>query len=329
MKACIVGAGAIGGLIAAYLARAGHEVSVIARGVHLAAIRETGLTLTTGEDKFTIRVPAAEDPATFGAHDVVFLALKAYSIGPMLPRIKPLVGAATTVVPAINGLPWWYFHRAGGRFDGSAIACVDPDGAMLAALDPARIVGCVVSAAAHVSEPGTIRQTSPEAPFALGEPDGSASVRTAALARAMTEAGMKTEVTADIRTVIWTKLLGNLGFNPVGALACARVDQIFAEPRLVNLIRAMMAEAMAVGAAYGIDFPVDIEQRLGIARRIGAIKSSMLQDVERGRPLEVEEIIGALVELARRVGIATPAVDAVYALTRGRDAAIRRSFHAQ
>lgn len=329
MKICIIGAGAIGGAIAVYLARAGHDVSVVARGAHLAAIRTHGLALVKGDERMTAPIAAAEDPGAFGAQDAVFITLKAHDIAAMLPRLAPLIGPETVVVPAINGLPWWYFHRAGGRFDGSAIDCIDPGGAMLRVLDSGRIIGCVVILAADMPEPGVVRQTSPAASFTLGEPDGGSHARTAALARVMTEAGMKIEVVADIRSAIWMKLLGNLCFNPVGALARARIDQIFERPGLVDLIRTLMAEAMAVGAAYGIEFPITVEQRLAVARKLGAFKSSMLQDVERGRPIEVEAILGAAVELARRVGIATPAIDAVYGLAGGLDAALRRSFHSQ
>ncbi|MSP87658.1 MAG: 2-dehydropantoate 2-reductase [Alphaproteobacteria bacterium] len=330
MKICIVGAGAIGGVIAVYLARAGHEVSVVARGAHLAAIRTRGLTLMRGDERSTHSVAAAaDDPAVFGLQDAVFITLKAHDIPAMLPRLAPLIGPETVVIPAINGLPWWYFHRAAGRFDGSAIECIDPGGAMLRALDPARIVGCMVMLAADMPEPGLVRQTSPAANFVIGESDGGPHERTTAFARIMTEAGMKVDVSADIRAAIWMKLLGNLGFNPVTALARARIDQIFAQSRLVDLIRNLMTETMAVGAAYGIEFPITIEQRLGMARKLGAFKSSMLQDVERGRPIEVEAILGTVVELARRVGIATPAIDAVYALAAGLDAALRRSFQPQ
>jgi 2-dehydropantoate 2-reductase len=322
MRVCIVGAGSVGGVIAAYLARAGHEVSVVARGPHLAAIAAKGLTLVRSEERFTARCRAADDPAAFGAQDAVFIALKAPSVGPMLPRLRPLVGPDTTVVPALNGIPWWYFHKERGRFDGTAVECVDPGGAMLKALDPARILGCVVYVAAEVAEPGLVRQTTPAAGFTLGEPDGTASPRAAALARAMTDAGMKTAVTADIREAIWTKLLGNVSFNPVAALALMRVDQVFAHGPLLALVRGVMAEAMAAGRAYGIAFSIGLDQRLEMARGLGRGRPSMLQDVERGRPMEVEAIVGAVAELGRRAGVATPAVDAVYALIAARNAAL-------
>jgi 2-dehydropantoate 2-reductase len=322
MKICIVGAGSVGGVIAAYLARAGHGVSVVARGQHLAAIAAGGLALVKGDERFAIRCRAADDPAAFGPQDAVFLALKAPAVAPMLPRLKPLLGPDTPVVPALNGIPWWYFHKQGGRFDGTPVECVDPGGAMLKALDPARIVGCVVYVAAELAGPGLVRQTTPAAAFTLGEPDGAASPRAAALAQAMTEAGMKTAVTPDIREAIWTKLLGNVSFNPVAALALMRMDQIFAQEPLVALVRAVMVEATAVGQAHGIAFSMSVDRRLEIARRLGRGRPSMLQDVERGRPMEVEAVVGAVAELARRAGVATPAIDAVYALIAARNATL-------
>lgn len=322
MKACVVGAGAIGGLIAAYLARAGHDVSAIARGAHLAAMCERGLTLRKGTDAFTVRVPASDDPELFGVQDVVFITLKAHGIGPMLTRLRPLIGSATVVVPAINGIPWWYFHGEGGRFAGSAIECVDPGGAMLAALEPSHILGCTVLAAANVADPGFVVQTTATAGFTLGELDGSASARAQRIVAAMNAAGMKADLTPRIRDAVWWKLLGNLAFNPVAALGCARTDQIFTEPRAIDLIRAVMTEAIAVGHALGISFPVTVEQRIEVARNLGAFKSSMLQDVEQGRPIEVEAIVGVVVELAHRLGVPTPAVDAVYALARLRNATL-------
>jgi len=322
MKICVVGAGAIGGQIAGHMARAGHEVSVVARGPHLEAIRARGLTIRHDAEAFTIGCATAGDPAAFEPQDAVFLALKAHDIAAMLPRLAPLLGAQTTVVPAINGLPWWYFHREGGRFDGRSIECVDPGGAMLAALDPARIVGCVVFAAGEVAEPGVIHQTMAGSPLTLGELDGRTSARLTDLAAALNGAGIKTTTTDAIRAAVWSKLLGNMSFNPVGALACARVDEIFAQPRLLDLVSALMTEAVAVSAAFGISYPFTVPQRVAAARKLGRFKSSMLQDVERGRPLEVEEIVGAVVELGAWAGVPTPTTAMVHALTKGRNLAI-------
>ena len=311
MKICIVGAGSIGGLIAAYLARAGHDVSLVARGPNLAAIAANGLTLVKGEERFTVKCRAADDPASLGAQDAVFLTLKAPSVGAMLLRLKPLLGPDTAVLPALNGIPWWYFHKEGGRFDGSPVECVDPGGAMLKSLDPARLIGCVVFPAAEVTEPGVVRQTTQQTDFTIGELDNNPSARALALAEAMTGAGMKTSLSPKIRDAVWTKLLGNVSFNPVAALALMRMDQIFTEPRLVELVRAVMTEAATVGKAYGIAFSMTVDKRLDVARGLGAGRPSMLQDVERGRRLEVEAIVGAVVELARRADVPTPATDVV------------------
>ena len=324
MKICVVGAGAVGGLAAAYLARAGHDVAVVARGAHLAAIQDKGLTLASGQARFTVKCRAAEDPQAFGPQDAVILGLKAHGIGPMLPRLKPLLGPETPVAPAVNGIPWWYFHKAGGRFDGAAVNCVDPGGAMMKALDPKRLIGCIVYVAAEVSAPGEVRQTTAEASFALGELDDRPSPRVSALARAMDQAGLKTEVSPNIRGAVWNKLIGNVSFNPVAALALQRVDQIFARADLLAVVRAVLAEAMAVGRAYGVAFPMTVEQRLEVARRLGTGRPSMLQDVEQGRPMEVEAIVGAVVELARKAGVATPVTDTLYALIAACDAALAR-----
>ncbi len=317
LRVCIVGAGAIGGLMGAALARAGHEVCVVARGAHLDAIRAAGLAVRSADGRYTVNVRAADDPSGFGVQDVVVIALKAYSIGPMLPRLAPLLGPDTAVVTAINGLPWWYFQREGGRFDGSRIECLDPDGAMAVALDPRHLVGCVVHASAEVTAPGEIHHTSGTA-FILGEIDGTVGARLERFGAAMRAAGFDPKLSARIRDDIWTKLIGNLSYNPVAALTGALMSDINANPALLDLIRRMMLEGMAVGEAYGAKFLVTLEERFAMARRLGSAKISMLQDMERGRPLELDAIVGAVTELGRRAGVATPAIDGVEALIRER-----------
>jgi 2-dehydropantoate 2-reductase len=317
VKVCIVGAGAIGGVLGAKLAAAGHEVSLVARGEHLAAIRAKGLALKDAEGTRTFRLPAAESPRDFGPQDAVFLALKAYAIGPMLPRLAPLLGPDTAVVTAINGVPWWYFAREGGRFDGSAVACLDPDGAMLRALDPRHIVGCVVHAAAEVIAPGVVHHTSGR-DFIVGELDGSTTPRLQALATALDAAALHAPVSRRIRDDIWTKLIGNASYNPVAALTGALMSDINANPALLDLIRRIMVESMQVAAALGARITVTVEERLGLARKLGSAKISMLQDLERGRPLEIDAIIGAVAELGRRAGVPTPTLDGVEALVRER-----------
>ena len=313
MKICIVGAGAIGGLTGAWFARAGHDVCLIARGAHLEALRRGGLTLLAEGKRTVYRLRASDEPADFGVHDAVFVCLKTYSIAAMLPRLKTLVGPETVVVPAINGLPWWYFFKEGGRFDGAAIDCLDPGGGMLAALDPKHIVGCVVHAAAEVTAPGVISHTAGRL-FILGEPDRTRSARAGRLAAAMNAAGFEARVADDVRVEIWTKLIGNLSYNPVAALALAHMHEINGNEALLAIIRAMMEEAMRVAEAYGVRVPMTVEERIGVARKLGAAKISMHQDVEKRRPLGTDAIIGAVMELARKAGIATPMIDAVHAL---------------
>jgi len=313
MRICVVGAGAIGGLVAAWFARAGHEVSLVARGAHLEAIRRRGLTLISGGKPELHPVRASSEPADFGIQDAVFICLKTYSIAAMLPRLKSLVGPDTMVIPAINGLPWWYFYKEGGRFDGQSVACLDPDGSMFSALDPRHILGCVVHAAAQVTAPGVVSHTAGRL-FILGELDRSVSERAGRLAAAMNAAGFEARLAADIRVEIWTKLIGNLSYNPVAALALAHMDDIHGSEALLALIRKMMQEAMRVAGAYGVRIPMTVDERIDIARQLAGAKISMHQDVEKRRPLETEAIVGAVVELARKAGIATPMVDAVYAL---------------
>lgn len=317
MKVCIVGAGAIGGLLGAHLARAGHEVSLIARGPQLAALRGAGLRVSSQRQTLEVRVNASDGFDGLGRQDAVFIALKAYNIADMLPRLAPVLGPQTVVIPAINGIPWWYFYQEGGRFDGEPVNRIDPGGAMLRGFDCARILGCVVHASAEVVEPGVIRHTAGRR-FILGEPDGSLSERAQNVAAALAQAGFDAPVSQRIRDAIWTKLIGNLAFNPVSALTCARMNHTMTNPDILQLIRAICAEGMRVGEAYGARFGISIEQRLDMAKRLGDGKVSMLQDLERGRPIESEAIVGAVCEFGRRAGVATPTTDIIYALIRQR-----------
>jgi 2-dehydropantoate 2-reductase len=317
MKVCVIGAGSIGGMLGARLAAAGHEVSLVARGAHLAAIAAGGLALrdATGEQRH--RVPAAEDPGGFGPQDVVVIALKAHSIGAMLPRLAPLLTPDTAVVTAINGIPWWYFCREGGPFEGSPVACLDPDGAMLRALAPKHIVGCVVHGSAEVVAPGVVHHTSGGA-LILGEIDGRETPRVRAFAHALEGAGIPAPVTARIRDDLWTKLIGNTSYNPVAALTGALMSDINANPALLALIRRMMVEAIAVAEAHGCRMTVSLDERFALARKLGAVKVSMLQDIQKGRPLEIDAIVAAVGELGRKVGVPTPTIDGVEALIRER-----------
>jgi 2-dehydropantoate 2-reductase len=317
VKVCVVGAGAIGGLVASGFARAGHEVCLVARGAHLDALRAKGLTLISGDKREVFVLRASDDPAELGAQEAVFLCLKTPSIAAMLPRLKPLLARDTVVVPAINGLPWWYFYREGGKLDGQAVACLDPEGTLFRALDPRHILGCVVHAAAQVPEPGVVRHTAGRE-FLIGEPDRSRSARAERMVAAMNAAGFQAKLAADIRVEIWLKLTGNLSYNPVAALALAHMDDIHGNPGLLALVRSLIEETMRVAQAYGVRVPITVDERIAIAKKLAGAKISMHQDIERRRPLEVDAIVGAVVELARKAGIATPMTDAIYALVAER-----------
>jgi 2-dehydropantoate 2-reductase len=319
MKLCILGAGAIGGLLGARLAMAGHEVSLVARGRHLAVIRSRGLTYCAPDGRETrLRLPASDRPEDFGRQDAVIIALKAHSIAPMLPRLHALLAADTPVVTAINGLPWWYFYGEGGEHDGSRIDCLDPDDAMRRSLAPSHLLGCVVHAAAEVTAPGTV-QHSGGREFIFGELDNGLSERMRSLADAVAQTGLDAKVTTRIRDEIWTKLIGNLSVNPISALVGARIGEVLDDPELCALARAMMAEGMRVGEAYGARISVTIDQRIELGRKVGGAKTSMLQDIEKGRPLELDAIVAAVVELGRRAGVGTPTIETVAALVRGRE----------
>jgi len=323
MNVCVVGAGSIGGVIGAKLAASGHEVALIARGAHLEVIRRDGLKLVdhVGDASGMYRLAASDDPADFGRQDLVVIGLKAYAIAAMLPRLGPLVDASTTVMPTINGLPWWYFHAEGSAHSGRSLRALDPDGTMFDALDPERIVGCVVHFAAEVQAPGEVHHTGGRR-LILGEPDRTRSARLAAIAEALDGSGFETESSRDIRLDIWIKLLGNLSFNPVAALTGYLMNQIVADEDVLDVIRAMMIEGMAVSRHYGYVMPLTPDQRIDIARQLGAAKISMLQDLERRRPLELAAIVGAVVELAAMAGIEVPTIRHVHALALARARAL-------
>jgi 2-dehydropantoate 2-reductase len=323
MKICIVGAGGIGASLGARLALAGHAVSLIARGAHLQEIRTGGLHFVdrVNQVEQQLSLAADDDPARLarqvGPQDVIFIGLKAHAIAAMLPRIAPLVGPDTVVVPAINGLPWWYFHRAGGALDGRPVRALDPDGTMFAALDPAHLLGCVVHLAAEVRAPGSVHYTGGRR-LLLGEPDRSQSVRLARVCEALRAAGFEAVASDDIRRDVWWKLIGNLSFNPVAALTGYLMNQLCSDEATLSVIRPVMLEGMAVAAAYGYPIEMTPDQRIDVARQLGAAKISMLQDLEQRRPLELDAIVGAVLELGQNKGIAMPATHIVHGLTIGR-----------
>ena len=319
MKICIYGAGAIGGYLGVMLARGGAEVSLVARGAQREAILAHGLRLRIGGEELCCELPCAEDPAELGQQDFVIVTLKAHSVPAVADSMQALLGPDTAIVFAVNGVPWWYFHGLDGAYAGHRLESVDPGGRQWELLGPERAIGCVVYPACEVVEPGVIEHIEGDR-FTLGEPSGEKSDRVLALAEALRNAGLKAPVKPRIRDEIWVKLWGNLSFNPISALTGATLEQICANPGTRSLARAMMLEAQAIGETLGVRFPIDVERRIDGAAAVGAHKTSMLQDLERGRPLELEALVGAVTELGRLTEIPTPTIDAVLALTRLRAA---------
>ena len=315
MRVCIYGAGAIGGFIGARLARAGEEVSLIARGPHLEAMKAKGLKLLSEEGEFTVTPRCAANPAELGPQDYVVLALKAPAVAGIVDQMQPLLGPKTAVVMAVNGMPWWYFHGIEGELRDRRLKTVDPHDRQWRGIGPDRVLGCVVYPAAEVVEPGVVRHQSGDR-FSLGEPDGSKSERVQNLSRAMIAAGLKAPVKPDIRTEIWVKLWGNVAFNPISALTGGTLKRICDDPPTRSLARSIMNEAEAVAGKLGVKMPIDVERRIDGAAGVGEHKTSMLQDLERGRPTEIDAIVGAVAELGDLVGVDTPYIDAIYALVR-------------
>ena len=316
---CVFGAGAIGGFLAARLEQAGTPVSVVARGPHLAAMQADGLALDSGGQRMVTHPRAVSDPASIGPQDYLVLTLKAHSLAPALPQLRPLIGPDTTIVAAVNGIPWWYTHGLPEPFGGRRVASVDPDGALWDAMPPAQTLGCIIYPAAEISAPGVISHTYGDR-FSLGEPDGSRSERAAALSQLLIGAGLKAPVRPRLRDEIWVKLWGNMAFNPISALTGATLDVITGEPGSRGVCRAMMLEGQKVAEGLGIRFAIDVEKRIDGAAEVGRHKTSMLQDLELGRPLEIEALLGAVVELAGWVGVPVPISAAVLELVRQRAA---------
>jgi 2-dehydropantoate 2-reductase len=316
MKIAVVGAGAIGGYLGARLAIAGEEVTFIARNKNLAAIHANGFKLINedGSEQHAASVRAVQGMAEAGPQDVVLLTVKAHQVRDLLPQLRDLFDERTAVVTMINGVPWWYFHKLAGPYEGRAVTSVDPDGAIASGIEPERVIGSVVYPAAELVAPGVVKVIEGNR-FTLGEPDGTRSERIEALSQAMMKAGFKAPVSKDIRSEIWVKLWGNLSFNPISALTHATLEDICRFPRTRELAAAMMREAQQVAEALGVRFKISLEQRIAGAEAVGAHKTSMLQDVEHGRALELDALLGSVVELGRITGTATPAIDAIYAAT--------------
>jgi 2-dehydropantoate 2-reductase len=318
MKFCVYGAGAIGGYVAVELASAGHDVCVIARGAHLQAIQQRGLKLVKQARETVVHVAAGEDPQAFGPQDFVICALKSHQAYESAPSFAPLLGPSTAVLTAMNGIPWWYFYKTGGRFEGHWLESVDPGGRQWKSIRPERAIGCVVEPACEVIEPGVIVHHQFNR-FIIGEPDGRRSERILALSRALTEAGLEAPVRDNIRWNIWLKLWGNVCFNPISALTGATLDRMVDEPALLTLCKTMMLETKTVNEALGILIPSEMmNRRLAAAAAIVGHKMSMLQDLERRRSLEIDALVTAVHELGRLTGVQTPVIDAVLALVRER-----------
>lgn len=317
MKIAVFGAGAIGGLLAVKLHQAGADVCVIARGPHLAAIREKGMTLRSEGQTVTARLHATDRAEEAGPQDYVIVTLKANGLAPAAVEIAKLMGPETALVTGINGVPYWYFYRLEGPWRDRTIESVDPGGKLWQLLPPRQAIGCVVYPAAEVVEPGVIEHTYGNR-FSLGEPDGSKSPRVEALSQMLAKAGLRAPVRANIRDEIWVKLWGNLAFNPLSALTVSTLDRLAFRPDLRAVVRAMMEEAALVGETLGAKFAVTMDKRIDGAGEVGAHKTSMLQDLERGRPMEIDALLGAVVELGVLTGTKTPLCEAVLALVRER-----------
>jgi len=316
---CVFGAGAIGGLMAAKLEMAGTPVTVVARGPHYEAMRANGLVLRS-DGKETVTRPKVEtDPKDVGPQDYLVLTLKAHSLIPAMGQLKPLIGPGTTIVAAINGVPWWYTYKLGNEFEGRRIEAVDPDGAVSAGLPPAQALHSIVYPAADVVEPGVIEHTYGDR-FTLGEPDGSKSERASRFSELLIKAGFKAPIRPRIRDELWVKLWGNMAFNPVSALTGATLDRVLADAGTHAVCRALMVEGQAVAEKLGVKFAIGVDKRLAGGAEVGAHKTSMLQDLERGRPLEIEALLGAVVEMSGWVGVDMPIGRSILALVRQRAA---------
>jgi 2-dehydropantoate 2-reductase len=324
MKFAVFGAGAIGGLIAGRLIETGHDVAVIARGAHLAAIRERGLLIrSTLFAETTYQPRASADPGEIGPVDVVVLGVKAHNLTAVAPHLGPLFGPETICFTTQNGLPWWYFAGLSGRWAGTRLESVDPGGTIAAHIDARRVIGSVVYISAGLTEPGVLDHVE-GARLPIGELDGSRSARVQELAAVFSEAGLRSSVRSDIRADIWTKLLGNATFNPISALTRGDMKQLLDLPETRALIAEGMEEVRAVAAALGVSIAISTERRIAGAGQVGNHKTSMLQDLEAGRALELDPILGAVVELAAKTGVAVPRLESIYACAKLLSANISR-----
>jgi 2-dehydropantoate 2-reductase len=315
MKVCIYGAGAIGGYLGVLMKLAGADVSLIARGAQLEAIRKNGLKLLIGGDEKTAKMPATTDPAELGLQDYVIVTLKAHQAWETADQMKPLLGRDTAVVTAQNGVPWWYFYGFEGQYANRRIESVDPGDRQWSAIGPERVIGCTVYPAAEVAAPGVIKHIQGDK-FGLGEPKRDKTERAERLSKLFEAAGLKAPILPEIRNDIWLKLWGNLCFNPISALTRATLDVVATDPGTRLLSRNMMLEAERIARRIGVHFRVNVDRRIDGAARVGAHRTSMLQDLDKGRPLELDALLTAVQELGRLTELDTPYIDAVLALTQ-------------
>jgi len=315
VKTVIAGAGAIGAYIGARMAREAEDVVLFARGPHYRAMKEHGVRVREGDSEFVVHPVVVDALEQAGTADVVFLGVKAHSLPELAPRLKPLIGTQTVFVSTQNGIPWWYFQRHGGELEGTHIERVDPGGAISSVIAPERVIASIVYFSTEVIAPGIVRHTEGNR-ISLGELDGSRSERVRSIAETLIRAGLRAPITSRIRHEIWVKVLGNLSFNPISALTGATLVQMVRDPDVSLLVRRMMEEAEAVAARLGIELPVSIDQRIAGAEKVGEHKTSMLQDLETGRPLELEAVVGAVLELGEGLNIPMPHTRAIYACTK-------------
>lgn len=318
MKICIFGAGAIGGYMGAKLASTGADVSFIARGAHLAAMQAHGVRLREETGETTFKVRSTSNPAELGVQDYVIITLKAHQVPQVIESMQPLLGPQTAIVTGVNGIPYWYFHKYGGALEGKTLESVDPGGAQWQRFGPERAIGCVLYPAAEIVEPGVIKHVYGKK-FPIGEPTGERTPRIEQLHEVMTAAGLDAPIRDDIRDEIWLKLWGNLCFNPISALTHATLDIIASDPGTRALAKTMMLEAQALAEKLGAHFRVDVERRINGAGAVGAHKTSMLQDLEQGRPMEIDPLLTVVQEMGRMADMPTPTIDIVLALIKQRE----------
>jgi 2-dehydropantoate 2-reductase len=315
MKFLVAGAGAIGAYIGARMAHAGFDVTLFARGPHLRAMQEHGVQVKSGEGDFTARPRIAASLEEVGPVDVVFLGVKAHGLVQLAPHLGPVLGPETTVVSTQNGIPWWYFQGFGGEWDGLRLERIDPGGVISSAIEVRRVVGSIVYLSTEIPSPGVIQHIEGNR-ITLGEPDGSRSERCRAIAEALIASGLRCPITARLRHEIWVKVLGNASLNPVSALTRATIVQMVRDPGVRSVIRGIMEEVEAVSHKLGMELPVSIDQRIAGAEKVGEHKTSMLQDLEAGRPMELEALVGAVVELGERVGLPMTNTRTIYNCTK-------------